>query len=95
MRLLSWIERERERETDRQTDRQTDRDRERDRESRSELIYLLSIYLPAHAKLEREMMSLRDWDRLLSEHALMDTKVFSRIKKAVKRFVTFFLFIAT
>ena len=39
------------------------------------------------------MMSLRDWDRLLSEHALMDTKIFSRIKKAVKRFVALFLLI--
>ena len=45
------------------------------------------IYSPAHAKLEREIMTVRNWDRLLSEHALLDTKIFSRIKKAVKRFV--------
>ena len=59
------------------------------RETRRSL-YNFLFYLSAHAKLEREMMSLRDWDRLLSEHALMDTKVFSRIKKAVKRFVALF-----
>ena len=45
------------------------------------------IYSSAHAKLEREIMTVRNWDRLLSEHALLDTKIFSRIKKAVKRFV--------